>query len=120
MIRTWARAVSKPLPISRGIDCGKYQAQLLRLVYSDWHIPRFDGPADLPGLPANFLPEGSGVVEEFSAVSETPSRGLRGEPGALDFSYDLAAGDSALLALRHPSGALTFHLPVEFAWSRLD
>jgi hypothetical protein len=33
--------------------------------------------------------------------------------GALDFSYEVAEDEAALLAIRHPSGALTFHLPVE-------
>ena len=33
--------------------------------------------------------------------------------GALDFSYDLADGEAAVMAIRYPSGALTFHMPVE-------
>ena len=39
--------------------------------------------------------------------------GLRGAPGPLDISCDLAAGEAAVLVLRHPSGALTFHAPQE-------
>jgi CHAT domain-containing protein len=36
-------------------------------------------------------------------------------PGPLDFSYNLADGEAAILSIRHPSGALTFHLPVPSA-----
>jgi hypothetical protein len=43
------------------------------------------------------------------------TRGEAGAPGALDFSYDLADGEAAVLAIRHPSGALTFHTPVQSA-----
>ena len=43
---------------------------------------------------------------------------LRHEPpgeraGPLDISCDLAAGEAAVLVLRYPSGALTFHAPQE-------
>ena len=90
----------------------------LKLNSTDWSIRAgkmspglgFETADDLPGLPAQYLADGSHVVEEFSAESSASKRGLREDPGALDFSYDLAAGESALLALRHPSGALTFHL----------
>ena len=34
-------------------------------------------------------------------------------PGALDFSYDVGPDEAAIVSIRHPSGALTFHLPVQ-------
>jgi hypothetical protein len=62
-----------------------------------------------------FLTEESDVAAEFEATPKTTVRGQPVIPGALDFSYDLADGEAAILAIRHPSGALTFHLPVESA-----
>jgi CHAT domain-containing protein len=64
-------------------------------------------------FPDEFLTNESDVVEEFAAQPQAAasSRGQLAAPGALDFSYDLQAGEAAILALRHPSGALTFHLP---------
>lgn len=66
-----------------------------------------------PDFPKVFLTEQSGVATEFIAQPGAPTRGQAITPGALDFSYDLADGEAAILAIRHPSGALTFHLPVE-------
>lgn len=66
-----------------------------------------------PGFPAKFLTEESEVAEEFIAQPKTATRGQSESSGALDFSYDLAAYEAAILAIRHPSGALTFHLPVQ-------
>lgn len=66
-------------------------------------------------FPGDFLTSDSEVAEEFAAqpqpTATTRERALA--PGALDFSYDLQAGEAAILALRHPSGALTFHLPAQ-------
>ncbi|MBZ5689587.1 MAG: CHAT domain-containing protein [Acidobacteriia bacterium] len=62
-----------------------------------------------------FLSEETGVAAEFTAQPRAATRGQSFTPGALDFSYDLADGEAAILAIRHPSGALTFHLPVESA-----
>jgi hypothetical protein len=42
-----------------------------------------------------------------------PIRGAQRAPGGLDISYDLTPGKTAILTVRHPSGALTFHVPVE-------
>src|SRR5262249_38621629 len=39
-------------------------------------------------------------------------QGLPGSAG-LDFSYDLGPQETAVLAIRHPSGALTFHAPAQ-------
>ena len=68
-----------------------------------------------PDFPREFLTEESGVAEEFTAQPRVATRGEAGAPGALDFSYDLADGEAAVLAIRHPSGALTFHTPVQSA-----
>ncbi len=68
-------------------------------------------PDPFPGFPPDYLAEGV-TAEEYLA---TPAAARRGTAfgGPLDFSCDLGAGESVILAIRHPSGALTFHLPVE-------
>jgi CHAT domain-containing protein len=68
-----------------------------------------------PDFPPDFLTEESEVTEQFIAEPRTETRGQLGTPGALDFSCDLGDGETAILSIRHPSGALTFHLPVESA-----
>ena len=67
----------------------------------------------LPVLPQDFLTDESVVAEEFVASPSVSARRGVAAPSALDFNYELAEGESAVLAIRHPSGALTFHLPVE-------
>jgi CHAT domain-containing protein len=64
-------------------------------------------------FPAEFLTSESAVAEEFTAEPTAVARRGGAAPSALDFSYDIADGEAAVLAIRHPSGALTFHLPVE-------
>ena len=66
-------------------------------------------------FPDKFLTNESEVAEEFAAQPQptATTRGQVAAPGALDFSYDLQAGEAAILALRHASGALTFHLPAQ-------
>ena len=70
----------------------------------------------LPSLPPEFLTDQSRVAEEV-IIEPAPATSTRGQgaPGSagLDFSYDLEAGQAAVLAIRHPSGALTFHAPVQ-------
>ena len=66
-------------------------------------------------FPREFLTEESEVAEEFLAEPRAATRGQAAAPGALDFSYDLADGEAAILSIRHPSGALTFHVPVQSA-----
>jgi len=65
-----------------------------------------------PDFPAKFLTDESEVAEEFVAQPRAATRGEAEGSGALDFSYDLGADEAAILSIRHPSGALTFHLPV--------
>src|SRR5437773_9407960 len=74
---------------------------------------------ELPGLPAEFLTAESRVAEEIvlepAPAPAAAARGRDRDSGSdsLDCSYDLEPGQTAILAIRHPSGALTFHTPVE-------
>jgi len=85
---------------------------------TEWGIgrgTRARGPAPIvSGLPAEFVPAGA-KTEEVVAVPQPAARGAAAAvPGALDISVvDLAPDESAVLAVRHPSGALTFHAPRE-------
>src|SRR5262245_1366116 len=67
----------------------------------------------LPGLPPEFLTAESRVAEEV--VLEPPSaiRGRDAGSAGVDLSYEIQPGEAAVLAIRHPSGALTFHRAVE-------
>jgi hypothetical protein len=65
------------------------------------------------GFPPEFLTEESEVADEFVAQPKAATRGRPGGPAALDFSCDVSADEAAIVSIRHPSGALTFHLPVE-------
>jgi hypothetical protein len=66
-----------------------------------------------PTLPAAFLADQASVADEFTARPRPPARGAVPAAGALEFSYDLDPGELAIVAVRHPSGALTFHAPKE-------
>ena len=66
-----------------------------------------------PDFPAEFLTEESEVADEFVAQPKPATRGQPEAPAALDVSYDVSPGETAVLSIRHPSGALTFHLPVQ-------
>src|SRR5689334_14182694 len=67
----------------------------------------------LPGLPSEFLTDRSEVADEVVVEPAPVTRGREATAPTLDISYDLSPGQTAVLAVRHPSGALTFHLPVE-------
>jgi CHAT domain-containing protein len=79
-----------------------------------WDIQRASASrgagAVVAGVPAEFLTCAKDT-EEFVAQSRPAARGAAAAPGALDVSYDLPPGEAAVLAVRHPSGALTFHAP---------
>src|SRR5262249_13794393 len=86
----------------------------------DWTVERSPSPRPVRGLPrgrtdaragfrADFLTTESTVAEELTATPRAATRGRAGAPGPLDVSYDVGAGETAVLAIRHPSGALTFH-----------
>jgi len=66
-----------------------------------------------PVFPDFFLTSESVVAREFVAEPTAAARRSMAPTGPLDFTYQLAEGEFAILAVRHPSGALTFHLPVE-------
>jgi tetratricopeptide (TPR) repeat protein len=73
-----------------------------------------DAAVDLPGLPSQFLSDESRVAEEVVLTPPAATRGRdSGSAAGLGLSYDLSPGQTAILAIRHPSGALTFHLPVQ-------
>ena len=54
---------------------------------------------------------GRGRVRRPAEAGDARPAGQR--PGALDFSYDVGPDEAAIVSIRHPSGALTFHLPVQ-------
>ena len=73
-----------------------------------------DVAVELPGLSSEFLTDESRVAEEVVLVPPAATRGREaGSAAGLDLSYDLPPGQTAMLAIRHASGALTFHLPVQ-------
>ena len=68
----------------------------------------------LPGVPSEFLTTESRVAEEAVLERAAATRGRDAvSPSELDLSYDLEPGQTAVLAIRHPSGALTLHRPVQ-------
>jgi len=94
----------------------------LQLNSSDWSIQkratrglRSAAAVTESDFPPQFLSEESEIAESFTAASKPAARGRAAAPGALDLSYDLAEGEAAILSVRHPSGALTFHVPVQSA-----
>src|SRR6266850_4919720 len=64
-------------------------------------------------LPNKFLTSESWVDDEIVVTPAASTRAAGDAPGPLDISCNLAAGEAAVLVLRHPSGALTFHAPQE-------
>jgi CHAT domain-containing protein len=69
--------------------------------------------ADLPGLPTEFLTADSRVADEAILEPAPTTRGRATVPGAIDVAYDVPPNQTAILAIRHQSGALTFHPPVQ-------
>ena len=65
-------------------------------------------------VPPEFLREDTSVAL-VTAVAPRPRRGaLRGtEVSPIQTSVEVAPGESAVMVARHPSGALTFHPPIE-------
>src|SRR5215471_11095879 len=66
----------------------------------------------LPGLPDEFLTPVS-IVDEEVVLQPRPTRDGALTSPAVDLSCDLAPGESAVLVVRRPSGALTIHAPDE-------
>jgi hypothetical protein len=69
--------------------------------------------AALPGLPPEFLTDESRVAEEVILEPPPATRGRGTGAAGLDLGYELEPGQAAILAIRHRSNALTFHLPVQ-------
>src|SRR5687767_2285853 len=69
-------------------------------------------PALLEGLPPAFLAGDAKVSDEIVLEAAAPTRGRATPGGPLDLTVDVEPGRAVMLALRHPSGALTFHRPV--------
>jgi hypothetical protein len=74
-----------------------------------------DGSLDpLPGVPSEFLTEDARVSDEIVLEPAGTTRGgVVDADSALDVTSDVEPTRTALLAIRYPSGALTFHRPVE-------
>src|SRR5262245_50401117 len=91
----------------------------IQLNSRDWRLQRpattrgAGGTATASALPDKFLTSASRRDGEIALSPAGATRGGGGAPGPLDISCDLAAGEAAVLVLRHPSGALTFHAPQE-------
>ncbi len=68
--------------------------------------------ASLPGLPREFIVPSAHVAEEAVVEAAPPARGSEPAAETLDLSCDLKANESAVLVIRHQSGALTFHAPI--------
>jgi CHAT domain-containing protein len=71
-----------------------------------------DAARDPSGVPPRFLTSESRVAQEVVLERASSARGRDFVDDELNLTYDLPAGNTAVLALRLPSGALTFHLPV--------
>ena len=63
-------------------------------------------------MPPAFLAGDAKVSDEIVLEAAAPTRGRETPGGPLDLTVDVEPGRAAMLALRHPSGALTFHRPV--------
>jgi hypothetical protein len=103
--------------------CSEESMPKIQLNSPDWAIKQTAFTASgirrsdtaVTSFPREFLTDESSIAEEFTAEPKAAVRRGITPAGALDFSYELAEGEAAVLAIRHPSGALTFHLPAESA-----
>ena len=66
-----------------------------------------------PGLRQDFLTADTRVAEEVILEPRGAVRGRAEGADGLDLSYDAGPGHTAILAIRHASGALTFHRAVQ-------
>ena len=76
---------------------------------------RRGGAAITPDIPPQFLQAEGVRVEEVLAAEPTDAARRRGTPPELAVEVDVRPGEEAILAIRHTSGALTFHPSVERA-----
>ena len=90
----------------------------IQITSSGWR-PRAGGTArgtaaasaTLPGLPSEFLSDGSRVSDEVVVEPTAATRGAPAGAQPLALTADVPPGKMAMLVIRHPSGALTFHAP---------
>jgi hypothetical protein len=94
----------------------------IRVNSSGWKISRTglsrgglrgNAVAELPGLPPDFLTESSRVADEAVLEPVTGARARDGGSEVIDLSCDVSARHTAILVIRLPSGALTFHRPLQ-------
>ena len=67
----------------------------------------------LPGLPDDFLAEGARIDEEVILQPRPAARDAAVSSGAIDLTTELGPAETAVLAIRRPSGAVSFHPPSE-------
>ena len=68
---------------------------------------------NLKTLPDYFLTPQSRVSDELVLEPAARTRGQDATAETIDLACDVEPGQVAVLAIRHPSGALTFHVPVQ-------
>src|SRR4051794_17201943 len=71
------------------------------------------GSDQLPGLPREFLTDVSRVSDEVVVEPAPTTRGKAAAAGPIEVTVDVEPDQVPILAIRHPSGALTFHRPIE-------
>jgi len=69
--------------------------------------------AVLPGLPHDFLTPASRIKDEVVLEPVAGTRALRAASDVVDLTSNVRPGHTAILAMRLPSGALTFHRPLQ-------
>ncbi|HEY0159326.1 MAG TPA: CHAT domain-containing protein [Thermoanaerobaculia bacterium] len=92
--------------------------------HNGWTLRRTTGAAKRRGaaaaapenpIPPEFLQADARVEEVYEAMPPPAAAARRTAPPDLIVQTDLAPGEAAVLAVRHPSGALTFHPSTETA-----
>src|SRR5512143_2388291 len=72
------------------------------------------GGAVQPAIPPAFLQSPAVRVDEVLDATPSPAAAARrGAPPDLVLDVDLEPGEASVIAIRHPSGALTFHSSAE-------
>ncbi|HUR34186.1 MAG TPA: CHAT domain-containing protein [Vicinamibacterales bacterium] len=87
----------------------------LRRVPVAGRVPRRGGGAvaGAQPVPAAFLQSDAVHVSEVLTATPAPTAARRAAPPALELEVDTTPGEARVLAVRHPSGALTFHTGVD-------
>jgi hypothetical protein len=74
---------------------------------------RRGGAGDVTEFPQRFLQSDAVEIEGIFEAALTDGAARRAAPPDLVFDVDLKPGESSLVAVRHPSGAITFHPSTE-------